>query len=851
MSSQPFRLQLLCVLGAAGSAGLAGCELFSSDSIVGDWDVYSDVTNDATIPDVSAFGPDGRPLIGHTYGEPCLPTDPCRSGLECDEATSTCVPVGTVEEGLPCTISEECADGLACGLTAQCEPSAGLPEGSQCGGPSDCEAGLRCNLYGFVGLCEPAGTADAGQTCTSNADCLAPLGCSPDLGTCQIPIFGGLAFMPDAECETVDETVPFGVYFEVPRDEPLADFFRLPFPNDIRARDGALDLGGFHNPGLAYIGGELVDLYLDALEDTFTGFSTNPTIYFRYTRTPDFGSIEGSSESPRLRFINIDPDSPNFGNGVSYYWTTTNGRGKFICPNYTAVRPSWQTPLDPGTTYAVILTDGIRSEDGDLPLTQPDLTAVLAETRPSDSALGAAWDAYEPLRAWIAQDETLDTVNIAGATVFTTMDPTALMAPLRAAVRRQPVPELEQLTECASGVISPCDDGTPERSCVSTTGNFTQIHGTYEAPVWQHGTRPYLTQNDGGALQVVDGSPIPAASERICFAMTIPNAAMPAGGWPTVIYSHGTGGSFTSAIREGVSGALADIALADERRANFVTITLDGVQHGQRRGQTDLDPEPLFYNFVNPQAAHGNIQQGAADLFALTNILQNTAISAAASPTGEEIRFDPSQLYFFGHSQGAQVGAPFVAFETGVRAAVFSGSGGSLTLSLLNKTEPVDIASAVSFILTDGGRNGGQANDRDVLLSLLQWHVDRVDPLNYARLFFRTQTADRPGQHALITYGYGDSYSPEPNQKAFAGASGAQLATPRPGDLTGLPETTYPVSGNRTVNDLPVTAAVVAVQPAEDYDGHFVVFRDSALNRQMREFLATALLDGVPTILAP
>jgi hypothetical protein len=832
-------------------APLGGCELFSSDSIVGDWDVYSDVNLDTGFGDGSTLGPDGVPIRGHGFGEDCLATDPCRPGLSCDDNSNTCVATGESAEGDLCTISAECGEGLACGLTLRCEPSAGLPENAQCASPADCGEGLRCNLLGFIGLCEPEGVVDAGGECVTSADCLSPLGCDPTKNTCQLPVFGGLQFMPDDECETVSEDTPFGVYFEIPREgRPLDDFFRLPFPNDIRAPGGDLDISDFPNPGPGYIGGDILGLYLDALERDFNGFSPNPTIYFRFRNSPDIESVAGGGDSPSLRFVNIDPDSPNFGNGISFYWTTTNGRRKFICPNFVAVRPAWSSPLEHNTTYAVILTDGVRGANGEIPTRDADLRAMLDDGAPSDAALRDAWDSYAPLREWLAEDEEgLDAVNVVGAAVFTTMDPDALMPALREAVRAQPTNGFENLTECEAGTISPCDDGTEERSCVSTSGQFVQIHGTYTAPIWQHGTRPYLTEEDGGGLELNGGVPVPDGTEQICVAMTIPTTAMPEGGWPVVMYGHGTGGSFTSAIREGVASALASAALPDARTAGFVTITIDGVQHGLRRGDTELDPEPLFYNFINPRSAQGNVQQGAADYFFLTHLLEQTSIDAAASPTGNEIRFDPANLYFFGHSQGAQVGASFVAFEKTVRAAVFSGSGGSLTLSLLNKTEPVDIAGAVSFVLSDGGRTA-PADDRDVLLSLLQWHVDPVDPLNYARGYFRNIAPESTPQSILVSYGYRDSYSPEPNQKAFISASGVQLAEPTPGALDGLPTTTYPISGNRTVNGTAVTVAAIAVEP-NDYDGHFVIFRDGRLNRQMREFFASAVLDGLPTITAP
>jgi hypothetical protein len=419
---------------------------------------------------------------------------------------------------------------------------------------------------------------------------------------------------------------------------------------------------------------------------------------------------------------------------------------------------------------------------------------------------------------------------------------------LRASVRALPAPTLENLTLCGPGVQSPCADGA-ERACIAADGNFVQVHATYDAPVWQHGTRPYLRSDDGGDVRLQGGRAVAAGTEQICLAMTIPTSPMPEDGWPVVLYGHGTGGSFLSFLREGVARTLADVDGGDGRRVGFVTVGIDGVQHGPRRGQSDIDPEPLFYNFANPLAGRGNIRQGAADYFLLTHLFEQLELSAAQSPTGEALRFDASNLFFFGHSQGAQVGAPFARFERGLRGVVFSGAGGGLPPSLLNKTEPVDIASGVRFVL-GGGNPGASVSDLDPFLSLLQWHVDPVDPLNFGRGLFRTLTEDESPMNVFMSFGFGDNYSPEINQRIFGLSMGIRLGENPPAEVRGFTEVPYPVSGNQRANGSTSTAVMVAAQPS-GYDGHFVIFREAALNRQMQLFLASAVLEELPTVPAP
>ena len=63
-----------------------------------------------------------------------------------------------------------------------------------------------------------------------------------------------------------------------------ADFYRLPFPNDLRVRaDGTLDLSDFPRPGLTLLGVDLVDLYADAAEADFAGFASIDVVSFRFS----------------------------------------------------------------------------------------------------------------------------------------------------------------------------------------------------------------------------------------------------------------------------------------------------------------------------------------------------------------------------------------------------------------------------------------------------------------------------------------------------------------------------------------------------------------------------------------
>jgi hypothetical protein len=849
---------------------LSGCKfLDSSPSVPGE---EGNADAGQLLPEGGYVGPSGTAAAGARAGDDCSPGTPCRPGLTCLEAV--CEATGDSDDGDACVTSDECGPGLACGIPmdcylerpivecgfSSCMPSAESEEGDTCVGVTDCGPGLRCERLGFTGFCTPQGSVDVGEPCATDGECLAPLLCTPpgpatssDEPSCQIPAaVAGQLFVPGVECEDVpqrnDEDAPdvgpeFAVYFEV-ADGDDGEFYRLPFPNDARLRGGRVDMSGHHNPGPEFIGGGLVQSYLEAAE-TLDGFSTNPAVYFRFTQVPDFGSVTGDGDNPTLHFANVDPDSPGYGDRVAMRWTITTGGGRFICPRYMAVRPSWSSPLHHGTTYAVYITSGIRGRVGDaIPLVQPDFEAVVDDDAPSDNRLQRAWQAYEPFRGFLA-DEGIAAETIVGAAVFTTTDPDAALPDIREATRTMELPTLNNVTVCGENVTSPCDDG--ERgSCVNADGEFIEVHATYEAPVWQHGTRPYVAVADGGDLRFSDGVLEPQGTESICLSMTVPLGEMPEAGWPVSMFGHGTSGTFTSHIAGGTAARLSAIDLGDENPIRVVSVSIDAPVHGPRRGGSSIPDAPLFYNFANPQAAVGNLQQAAADYFLLTRMLEEMSVEVDGIEA--PIRFDSDNFYSFGHSQGATVAALFVPFEENVRAAVLSGVGGSLALSLLNKTSPEDVAAGVEFILTGAGTRATSVTDTHPLLSIIQMVSDRVDPLNFARLIFRLPPSEESdGTHVFMSYGFGDTYTPEPNQTAYAQAAGLQAPIPHVGDMEGYGETTYPVSGNRAANGIPVTALVVPVEPL-DYDGHFVIFRDNDVADQAAEFIGTSVRDGVPTV---
>ncbi len=783
---------------------------------------------------------------GHAAaGEACAGTEDCEKGLICagDGVCKAPGEQGTLGDGEACAETGDCELGLFCGADGLCHRLGG--QGEPCAAHEQCRESYYC---GADGTCTPR--AGAGESCTETAQCDLGLVCESVGGTCApIPLYPGVGCADPAA-----DPGPFRALFEVPRGDISGEieFYRLPFPNDVRLRDGRVDLGGHPDPG-ALVPGEVVTKYLRAIEQEMDGFGVNTTSFVRFSQAVDFGTLTIAGEAPALSLVDIDPDSPGYGERhPAIGFSAASGRGKYICHNWVGLYPMPGYPLRHGTTYALIVRTRVTNEGGDPAGRDDDFQAMLASAPPADADLAAAWDAYGPLRDFLADtalpvEKQVAEADVAVAAVFSTLDPDARLPAFRHVVRTDPAvpaPVTADETRCATGIVSPCDDGLTgaehQRGCFNEDPRVHEIHGTLTTPVFQQGQPPY-TDTGGDIAYSADGTPLLEGEQPVCYGLSVPKgAAMPAEGWPVVIFLHGTGGSFRSHFNNQVAQHLASVDLGGGLTTGFAVIGIDQVVHGARREGDPTHPNQLFFNFANPPAAKNNTLQGAADLFQLVRVVQGYDVTV---PGVGPVRFDPDRIYFFGHSQGSITGPPAVAFEPAFGGVIYSGAGGVLIESLLHKTSPVDIAGSVQLALADG--NVGFTHP---VLNLLQLYFEPVDTVNYAAPLFLAPVAGLPARHTLLSYGVGDTYTPNETGVALIRAAGAHLVRPVIDPISYVGEEDAPVRGNRWGGTL--TEGVIQLAPDGDYDGHFVLTHHPDGVSVYTHFLGTLATDpaAVPTI---
>ena len=756
---------------------------------------------------------DETPAADDPRGDPCVDSTTCAGGLVC--AAGSCQEPGSAGLGGPCWANRDCEDGLFCSPDAVCAPAGPGGVGDSCLTGAECTDDLVCELSGLSGTCQVAGAADVGQSCRINLDCLAGLVCAPD-STCQHP---SVAYPPFA-LECGPNEAPFRAYFEVPRSgQTPAEFFRLPFPNDVRvSAAGALDMRGFPRPGPSSLGIDLVSLYVDTWVESFAGFGATAPVTFRFSEPFDPDTLD-----PIV--VDITAGTPEYNTTQGRSYRFSSAAGAYRCQNAVAVRTRASRPLRPGHTYAYYFSrDTLRSAAGGVPEIDPDLAAVLASSRPADADLGAAWDRFQPFRDYLA-DTGIAPSTIATAAVVTVGDDTVGRDKALAdhALSLAP-PALSDLTLCDGSTASPCGE------CGPVSADFHEIHGRVAIPFYQRGTPPFETPEDGGDIELVDGVPRQAGSQSVCFALAIPKSApMPQGGWPLVVSAHGTGGSFSDVISSGLAEALTTTA------APAAVLGFDGVLHGDRKGDSDRDPSELVFNIFNPAAARDNHAQGMVDVVTLMRLPE---LGTVTLPGAGDVSFDAGRVLFFGHSQGSNVGIPAVAVTDQALGAIVSGAGGHLATGMLTKTSPIQSKAALEFLV------GEELDLEHPVMMVIQSTFSTVEVASFAPLLItRPESIGLTPKNVWMSYGLGDTFSPPETLAVTALAAGLDVVTPVLEDF-GAPTVDRPVSQNRRGTHF---GACFQYAPT-GVDGHFVALVDPAAIADWLAFTTSLLSTNTATV---
>ena len=182
--------------------------------------------------------------------------------------------------------------------------------------------------------------------------------------------------------------------------------------------------------------------------------------------------------------------------------------------------------------------------------------------------------------------------------------------------------------------------------------------------------------------------------EDVTFSLTIPNTMeMPEDGWPVMIYSHGTGGSYKSCCR--IKSPLGPAKQMAKR--GIATFSISQPLHADR-SVPGIEESLHTFNYLNPDSARHNFRQGALDIVYQAALLSSQTHRFAHEDKHFEL--NPDKLLFMGHSQGGMTGAlagPFVGDQ--IQAMVFSGTEEACRSRLTQRKDIVDIEALIREML--------------------------------------------------------------------------------------------------------------------------------------------------------
>ncbi|HIA02539.1 MAG TPA: hypothetical protein EYN66_11620 [Myxococcales bacterium] len=477
---------------------------------------------------------------------PCKHTGECRPGLACT-ANQVCGPAGTQLIGQACAISAECQPGSYCeslikgcrgnisgelagtceqhadcptnateqydcvAVSSQCKEAGGGRQGDVCSTDGHCISGLSCAFQmGFFGFCTAGGAGDIRTPCTANSDCQAGLICGPTEACMSLLELGEYYEWEGTTCETNDKGAA-RAYFELPNPDGSSrtDFFRLPFPNDIRLASGHAATS-FPSAGPFTTDIDPVGAIATRINQELKGWSPAPTVVFRFSRALDYTTLQTGPTEPDLGIghdgrniflVNIDSDSTDYGREHGYTWGADTRSSKTLCGNWLTINPGHGAGLKPGDTYAVVLLKGFGVADSSQQFNADnDLTVVLSDAAPADTAVARpAWEQYGSLRAFLGEKKIASS-EVLNAAVFTVQEDSAVIAQARQIIRDLPPPQVISSVLCKVGVSTPCSGGVSTRACGENEAYY-EIQGQLQIPVFQTGEAPYLQPEDGGGAE--------------------------------------------------------------------------------------------------------------------------------------------------------------------------------------------------------------------------------------------------------------------------------------------------------------------------------------------------------------
>jgi len=431
--------------------------------------------------------------------------------------------------------------------------------------------------------------------------------------------------------------------------------------------------------------------------------------------------------------------------------------GRLLIYPLKPLRPSSGMIMEESKGYIVVLTRGIRSQDGVLfsPSDEyrflsgflslfsiarsftPEQSVVLRESRQrlhAEQAIAADFG-FEPRNTLL----TYSFVTNSGASVLEKIAENTLASDY----------SLQPLLDPSGKHFDTADlDPTSPGLAEIYFGHLTI---PYYSPL-PHPNHPHAPALDHwhtkDQMEVTRHQPYPQVQAWLEIPLlatvpkTMPGKSAP---WPVLVFMHGNTGNRTKILQ--LADLLADIGFATLaidlplhgllpgnqsplfdpfRERHFFLDEFDNTHHVSRiggDGMIDL-PGSMFLNFQSPLTSRDNIRQSISDFIHLIRTIPGMDID-----NDGELDFDPRSIYFLGNSFGAVAGVSVMALlDDELRASVLGMPGGGFAKMI--DGGPTITMQLQMELEQMGLQRGGENYEH--YLDVMQIIYDGIDPVNVA-----------------------------------------------------------------------------------------------------------------------
>jgi hypothetical protein len=663
------------------------------------------------------------------------------------------------------------------------------------------------------------------------------------------------------------------VLFDAAADfDSTAHFFDFPWPSDLRlSAAGTPDLTGIANP--------LPSAVLEGMRtiaEERKGYPMVPVGWFRFTAdlAPRVVTdlIAASPKSPIL-LIDVQKGSPTLGKLVptiaetivESQYVPSSVLGVSLWPGYT---------LEPSHQYAFVVMVSANDNTGKPLGVAPALAKALAGGTDPVAKL------YSTLPPALKK-AGVDVSKVAAATVFTTGDVVTDLYNMSTSIFAQYAPL--SITNLAV-----------DSNVLDTNARFCELEGQITYPQFQPGGPPYNT----GGLFVLDskGIPIKQSELTVPITITLPKSPMPAGGYPLIVYFHGTGGRSTdiadrgtwrpemAEMDGGTTSPNCPIGVPLDTWNNVTGCTTPGQGPGwvvapygfaiaasalpvnpQRWPAGQLSSLPEWININNVAPTRDIFRQGVVEerLFigALKTLTIDPSVVSVCTgmglPSGETAyHFLESPLLSDGQSMGAMYANMISSVEPRIKEVLPTGAGGYWSWFILQTQTIPNVKGDLALLL---GIRGNYSHLHPAM-HIVELALEPVDPIVFMPRLGRNPLPGHPVRPVYEPHGLGDSYFPTDVQDACALSYGNKEAgqiiwssMQTDLELQGLQGILpYPVANDLTSGSgSKYTGVAVEYDGDGVYDPHAIAYQLDSVKYQYGCFFKSFLDKGTATVPAP